>query len=116
MPEMNKESIIRSLKTVEDPDLKKDLVTLNMVKEIKIDKENIHVIIELTTPACPLKDKIKQDCINAIKHEIPEAEDVHIEMTSKVTHQQNEEKEAILPGVKNKPFGRHSWDLCPVIC
>lgn len=101
MAEIKRDNIINALKRVDDPDLKKDLVTLNMVKDVKIDGRNINVVIELTTPACPLKDKIKTDCIAAIKEDIPEAGSIHIEMTSNVTKHVSKEKEAILPGVKN---------------
>lgn len=101
MEKINKTLVIDALSKVDDPDLHKDLVSLNMVKDIKIEGNNIYVVIELTTPACPLKDKIKSDCIEAIKKEIPSAEKIEIEMSSKVHTHSNEVKDAILPGVKN---------------
>ncbi|MBA4318168.1 MAG: MRP family ATP-binding protein [Flavobacterium sp.] len=101
MEKVNKTLVIDALSKVNDPDLKKDLVTLNMVKEIQIKGNDISVTIELTTPACPLKDKIKADCIAAIKKEIPSAEKIVIEMSSRVLNHSNEIKESILPMVKN---------------
>ncbi|HRQ75535.1 MAG TPA: Mrp/NBP35 family ATP-binding protein [Phycisphaerales bacterium] len=61
-----------ALRTVHDPDLHKDLVTLNMVKDVRIapgnssDSVEVNLVIELTTPACPMKDKIKADVERAI--------------------------------------------------
>lgn len=101
MAEVSKENVINALRKVNDPDLHKDLVTLNMVKDIKIDGKNITAEIELTTPACPLKDKIKSDCIEAIKKDIPAAENIDVNMTSRVLSHNNDKKSAILPNVKN---------------
>ena len=52
--------VLQALSTVQDPDLKKDLVTLNMIKDVRIDGNNISFTVELTTPACPLKELIKK--------------------------------------------------------
>ncbi|MFO0828602.1 MAG: Mrp/NBP35 family ATP-binding protein [Phycisphaerales bacterium] len=56
-----------ALRSVEDPDLHKDLVTLNMVKEVTVEGDSVKVVVELTTPACPMKDKIKADVEAAIQ-------------------------------------------------
>lgn len=101
MSRITKETVIDALKKVIDPDLKKDLVTLNMVKEVKVEGKNINVVIELTTPACPLKDVIQQDCISELKKANPEAEKINVTMTAKVIANQNSIKAQILPGVKN---------------
>jgi len=101
MPNFTKENVVDALRNVNDPDLHKDLVTLNMVKDVTVDGKNITAIIELTTPACPLKDKIQSDCVEAIKKEIPSAEKIEIKMTSRVLSHNNEKKNVILPGVKN---------------
>ncbi len=101
MPEIKSEKIYNALKNVNDPDLHKDLVTLNMVKDVSIEGNNIKVVIELTTPACPLKDKIREDCIAAIKKEAPEAGNIDIDMTSRVRSHNDSKKDAILPGVRN---------------
>jgi len=101
MSQINKESVIKALSRVDDPDLKRDLVTLKMVGNITIDGTKITAQIELTTPACPLKDTIKSNCIAAIKEEIPEATEIIIDMTSNVSEHLNKSKNAIMPGVKN---------------
>src|SRR5258707_9034589 len=61
------EDVLRALSEVQEPDLGKDLVTLNMVQDIKIDGEHISFTVVLTTPACPLKEMIEKACINAIR-------------------------------------------------
>jgi len=63
---MNKKQIIKALSKVDDPDLKKDLVSLNMIKNISINNNVVSFEIVLTTPACPLKEKIKNDCLNEL--------------------------------------------------
>ncbi len=96
-----KELIINALSKVIDPDLHKDLVSLGMIEDIQIDGNEIKFKLILTTPACPLKEKLKKDCILAIKDFNPEL-NVHIELGSKVrTSPQPKQKEAILPDVKN---------------
>ena len=97
----DKNNVIRALSTVNDPDLHRDLVSLNMVQNIEIEGKSIKVKIQLTTPACPLKDKIKDDCVAAIKKEIPEASDIIIDMDSKVVSNSQVQAGSILPGVKN---------------
>ncbi len=101
MSQITKDDVINALRNVDDPDLHKDLVTLNMVKDITIDGTKITAQIELTTPACPLKDVIKNDCITAIKKQIPDATEINIDMTANVSAHANQSKDAILPGVKN---------------
>ena len=99
--QITKEGILNALKRVNDPDLHKDLVTLKMIDNIQIDGNKISVEVILTTPACPLKDKIQEDCVNSIQQDFPEAATVTVTMSSKVSSHINEVKDAILPGVKN---------------
>jgi len=56
-----------ALRTVIDPDLKRDLVSLNMVKDVQIDGDAVKLVIELTTPACPMKDRIQADIEAAVR-------------------------------------------------
>lgn len=79
------EQVLAALRNVEDPDLKKDLVTLNMIKELKIEDQTIGFTLELTTPACPMKDMLKNACTNAIKHFVAPDAVVNINVTAKVT-------------------------------
>ncbi len=78
--------IIAALSTVMDPDLGKDLVTLGMVGEIAVDQSgNVSFTVTLTTPACPMKESIKQSCIAAVRAAVPEAASIEVKMDSKVT-------------------------------
>ena len=64
---MTQEKILEALSNVQEPDLGKDLVTLNMVKDILIDGNNVSFTIVLTTPACPMKDMMRTASENAVK-------------------------------------------------
>jgi ATP-binding protein involved in chromosome partitioning len=63
---MTQQDVLQALSHVQEPDLGKDLVTLNMVKDIVIDGEAVGFTVVLTTPACPLKELIRRDCETAI--------------------------------------------------
>lgn len=79
------EQVLNALRYVEDPDLKKDLVTLNMIEDIRIDGNNLSFSVVLTTPACPMKAMLENACRNAIGHFISKDIEVKINMTSRVT-------------------------------
>ena len=82
---LTKENILDALRNVEDPDLKKDLVTLGMIEDLEIDGLTIKFSVVLTTPACPLKDMLENACRNAIKHFVNKEAEIIINMTSRVT-------------------------------
>ena len=63
---LSESSIKEALSTVMDPDLNQDIVSLGMISEIKIDGGKVAFKLTLTTPACPLKEKIEQDCRDAV--------------------------------------------------
>lgn len=81
---INTNNILEALKNVEDPDLKKDIVTLGMVKDLEINEKKVKFTLELTTPACPLKEVLKNACINAIKEYVSKDIDVEINITARV--------------------------------
>ncbi|MFZ1798571.1 MAG: Mrp/NBP35 family ATP-binding protein, partial [Chitinophagaceae bacterium] len=97
---MTEADILSALKQVQEPDLHKDLVTLGMVNSIKINGDEVSFTVVLTTPACPLKERIKNDCINAIKKYVNEQARVIVEFTSNTTTNRMDAAN-ILPGVKN---------------
>jgi ATP-binding protein involved in chromosome partitioning len=97
---MTKEKVLEALSNVQEPDLGKDLVTLNMVKDIEIEGNYVSFTVVLTTPACPLKDMIKNACINAIKLLVNKEAIVKVNFTSNTTTKRTDNK-AILPKVKN---------------
>jgi ATP-binding protein involved in chromosome partitioning len=94
---ITKEQVLQALGNVEEPDLKKDLVTLNMIQDIHIDGNKLSFSVILTTPACPLKAMIENACRNAIAYFVSKDVVVDINMTSRVTTQKN----TGVPGVKN---------------
>ncbi len=97
---MTQEDILKALGNVQEPDLGKDLVTLNMVKDILIDGNNVSFTVVLTTPACPMKDLIKNACENAVKILVNKEAVVSVNFTSNTTSMRKDNKN-ILSGVKN---------------
>jgi len=97
---MKKDQIIAALSHVNDPDLKKDLVTLNMIEDIHIEGKIVKFKLVLTTPACPLKNQIKQACIDSIHKRVDQEAIVEVELTSRVTSVRKETEE-VLKDVKN---------------
>jgi ATP-binding protein involved in chromosome partitioning len=63
---LNEQSVLDALRTVHDPDLHKDLVTLNMIKDLEITGDAVSFRIVLTTPACPMKDKMQREAYDAV--------------------------------------------------
>lgn len=97
---MDKEQIINALSHVIDPDLNKDLISLGMIEDIQINENEVRFKLILTTPACPLKEKLKNDCIQAIKEYVNPELKVEVELGARIKKGQ-QQKENILPGVKN---------------
>ncbi|MEO5600952.1 MAG: Mrp/NBP35 family ATP-binding protein [Cyclobacteriaceae bacterium] len=91
--------IIKALSKVDDPDLKRDLVSLNMIKDVEVSQRKVSFTVVLTTPACPLKEKIRKDCEEAVRQVVGPGVDIDINITSNVTTLRN--NSPILPGVKN---------------
>lgn len=91
--------VLGALSTVNDPDIHKDLVTLHMIKDIKISEGTLQFTLELTTPACPLKEKIKNDCLQALKPVVGDDTKIEINITSNVTS--TRDTAPLLPQVKN---------------
>ncbi len=101
MAALTQARVLDALRVVRDPDLHRDIVALDFVKEVKIDGTSISVNVELTTPACPVRDDLKSAAVRAIKDAIPEAGMVTVEMSSRVTQRTERIQREILPGVKN---------------
>jgi ATP-binding protein involved in chromosome partitioning len=96
---ITKEQVLEALKNVEDPDLKKDLVTLGMIKDLEVEGKNVSFTVVLTTPACPMKEMIHKACVNAVLHFIDKEANVNVKMTSDVTSRKS--SGPLLPHVKN---------------
>ncbi len=97
---ITEEAILKALGQVDDPDLGKDIVTLNMVKDLKIEGRNISFTVELTTPACPMKDMIQKACVSAIRIFVDKEADVSVTMGSRV-NSNRKDGGSVLPKVKN---------------
>lgn len=93
------EAILKALSNVEEPDLKKDLVSLGMIRDIAIEGKKISFTVILTTPACPLKEVIKSRCQEALTNSFGTEIQAEISMHSEVTSLRT--GAALLPGVKN---------------
>lgn len=96
-----KDRVLDALRTVQDPDLHKDLVTLNMVRDLEADESGrVSVTICLTTPACPMKEKIRGDCEAAIRS-VPGVTDLAINMTAEVRAGRVDSDKTPIQGVRN---------------
>lgn len=97
---MTASDILKALSNVQEPDLGKDLVTLNMIQDIKIEGLNVSFTIVLTTPACPMKDLMKNACENAIKLLVNKEAIITVGFTSNTTSLRKTD-DKILSKVKN---------------
>jgi ATP-binding protein involved in chromosome partitioning len=95
---MTTDDVLKALGTVNDPDLKRDLVTLNMIRDVSVKGDTVGFTVVLTTPACPLKEAIRRDCEQAIL-KVSSSAKVNITMTSSVTTVRDQA--VLLQGVKN---------------
>jgi len=95
---ITREQVLAALSTVQEPDLKKDLVSLNMIEDIKIEGNAISFTVILTTPACPLKALIEKSCIDSIHTHIQKDIEVRVDMISRVTQTH---KNSLFPDIKN---------------
>ena len=96
---MTEAAILQALSNVQEPDLGKDLVTLNMIKDIVINGNDVSFTIILTTPACPMKDMMSNASTNAIKLLVNKEANVTVNFTSNTSS--NRKDNNVLPGVKN---------------
>lgn len=96
---IQEKDVLGALSTVNDPDIKRDLVSLNMIRDIEITGTAISFTVVLTTPACPLKEMIRKDCENAVRKIAGDSIDINVKMTSSVTTLRD--NAPLLPGVKN---------------
>lgn len=97
---MTEAAILKALSNVQEPDLGKDLVTLNMVKDIAIKGNEVSFTIILTTPACPMKDLMRTASENAIKILVNKEAIVTVNFTANTTSTRKDNQQ-VLAGVKN---------------
>jgi ATP-binding protein involved in chromosome partitioning len=99
MPAVTEQQVLEALRVVQDPDLHRDIVTLGFIKDIKICDGNVAFKIELTTPACPVKDLLKAQAQQAVG-ELSGVTAVAVEMTALVRGRDLSPEE-LLPGVQH---------------
>ena len=97
---MTKEQILAALSTVQEPDLGRDLVTLNMIKDIVVNGTAVSFTLVLTTPACPLKELMRRNCEQAIRKLADPAAVVTVNFTSNTTSNRKDGGQ-VLPRVRN---------------
>ena len=101
MTNLDPNAVLDALRTVRDPDLHRDIVTLGFVKNLAIDGGRVSFTIELTTPACPVKDQMREQARSAVLG-VPGVRDVQIEMTAAVrTTALGDGPRQPVPGVRN---------------
>ncbi len=93
------DAVLDALRAVEDPDLHRDIVSLGFVKDVRIDGGSVSFKVELTTPACPVKDLLKAECEGAVLA-LPGVDSVDVEMTASVRGRGAPAGD-LLPGVKH---------------
>ena len=82
-PSVTEREVLAALGKVQEPELHKDLVTLNMIRDLKIEGSKVSFIVVLTTPACPLKSRIERETREAVLA-LPGVETVEIQMDANV--------------------------------
>jgi len=97
---VTEEAVLKALSQIEDPDLHRDIVSLGFVKNVEINGSDISITIELTTPACPVKDKMKEQA-ETILAGLDGVENVNVKMTAQVRSKVDARKDDLLPQVKN---------------
>jgi ATP-binding protein involved in chromosome partitioning len=99
MTAISEAAVLDALRTVQEPELGGDLVTRNMIRDISIEGPNVAFTIELTTPACPLKDQIEAEVRTALQP--VGVEGLSITWGATVRRAAPRSAEQLVPGVKN---------------
>ena len=98
---LSESDIIDALRQVKEPELHKDLVTLNMIRDVTISDGNVRFTVMLTTPACPLKGQIQDECRQAVQ-KVPGVKAVEVVLSSEVNRDNRLQDSKALPsGVRN---------------
>lgn len=96
---VTEEAVLDALRNVQDPDLRRDIVSLNFIKELQIAEGQVSFKVELTTPACPVKEELKAQCEEEVL-KLDGVQNVSVEMTAQV-RERNVQAEDLIPGVKH---------------
>ena len=94
-------AVLEALRVVQDPDLGRDIVSLNFVKDLRVEGGKVSFVVELTTPACPVKEQMHDQAVAAVSA-LAWVTGVTVDMTANVRAVASPEAgRALLPGVKN---------------
>src|SRR3989304_7230350 len=96
---LTQEQVLDALRTVEEPELGRDIVSLNMVKDLAVDDGRVWLTINLTTPACPLKDKMEGD-VRAALARLEGFKDVTVKWSATVPSGRGGAGRGGVPGVR----------------
>ena len=100
-PQPDRDAVLNALRAVVDPDIRRDIVTLGFVKNLSIDSGRVAFTIELTTPACPVKEQLREQATNAVRS-VSGVNQVDVQLTANVRSALAPETgRPPLPGVKN---------------
>src|SRR5947208_16619895 len=91
---LSEDQVLGVLKQVQDPDLRKDIVSLGFIRNLKIDAGKVSFDLNLTTPACPVKDQMRDQAVALVKG-LPGVDNVEIKMTSEVRSMPQLDKSAL---------------------
>lgn len=97
---VNQEQVLDALRNVVDPDLHRDIVTLGFVQDLKVHDNRVSFTLKLTTPACPVKDELKQQAEESVRA-LPGVEAVAVEMSSEVRAHGGATGKGMIPGIRN---------------
>src|SRR5471032_1195007 len=97
----DRDAVLDALRVIIDPDLRRDIVTLGFIKDLSLKDGDVGFAIELTTPACPVKEQLREQAIAAVRA-VPGVRSVDVRMTANVRSASAPETgRPPLPGVKN---------------
>lgn len=96
---VSESQVLDVLRTVMDPDLHRDIVALNFIKDLQIEGGSVQFKVQLTTPACPVKEQLKAECEDKVRA-ISGVTSVEVEMTAQVRDRQMQPDD-LIPGVKS---------------
>ncbi|MGI8668269.1 MAG: iron-sulfur cluster assembly protein, partial [Aridibacter sp.] len=100
MSQITEEQVLDQLRNIQDPDLRKDIVTLDFIKDLKIEGGDVSFRIVLTTPACPVKEEFETDAKELVGS-ITGVENVKVIMDAEVPKGRGIANNVAIPGVKN---------------
>jgi len=100
MSQLSEELVLNSLRTIIDPDLRKDIVTLGFVRDVKIDGGDVSFRIVLTTPACPVKEEMEGMARESVRV-LPGVANVNVTMDAEVPQGRGIKNNIAIPGVRN---------------